>query len=389
MGFDLDRALGDTIRVSASDLHIKVPSPPRIRVAGRLTDLPGHGPVTPEQTEAIRQRILTSPLKRDDFERNGSADFSFWTEAGRFRVSAFSQRGSASFVFRSVPAAPDAAKLGLPDTVAGWSAAKRGLVVITGPTGSGKSTTCAALLDRVNRQRQCHILTIEDPIEFLHLDERAIVCQREIGVDAPSYQVALRAALRQDPDVMMVGEVRDEETAMTALRAAETGHLVLCTMHTIDATETVQRFVDLFGHDRESLARQMLGATLVGICSQRLLPAARAGMVLNAEVLINSARVRDMVVGGAAPGELCKAIAEGDYYGMNTFDQRLVTLVREGVVKEADALDYASDGHDFKLLLESAGGAPVAAPARAPVGAPVGAPAMMSFQAGAGRRRAG
>jgi len=232
-------------------------------------DLPGHGPVTPEQTEAIRQRILTSPLKREDFQRNGSADLSFWTEAGRFRVSAFSQRGSASFVFRSVPAAPDATELGLPDAVAGWSSAKRGLVVITGPTGSGKSTTCAALLDRVNRRRQCHILTIEDPIEFLHRDDQAIVCQREIGVDAPSHQVALRAALRQDPDVMMVGEVRDEETAITALRAAETGHLVLCTMHTIDATETVQRFVDLFGHDREGLARQMLGATLVGICSRR------------------------------------------------------------------------------------------------------------------------
>ena len=179
--------------------------------------------------------------------------------------------------------------------------------------------------------------------------------------------------------------MRDEETAITALRAAETGHLVLCTMHTIDATETVQRFVDLFGHDREGLARQMLGATLVGICSQRLLPAAQAGRALNTEVLINSARVRDMIVGGAAPGELLKAISEGDYYGMNSFDQRLVTLVRDGLVKEADALDYASDGHDFKLLLERAGGAPVAAPVRAPVGAP----AMMSFQAGAGRRRAG
>lgn len=386
MAFDLDRALADTLRVSASDLHLKVPSPPRIRVAGRLVDLPGYEPLTPEDTAAIKELIVTSELKRADFERTGSADFSHWTDHGRFRVSAFSQRGSASFVFRTVPVAPDAEKLGLPDTVVGWAAAKRGLIVVTGPTGSGKSTTCAAIIDRINGQRPCHVLTIEDPIEFLHADRQAIVSQREIGLDAPSYDVALRAAMRQDPDVVMVGEIRDEETAMTALRAAETGHLVLCTMHTIDATETVQRLVDLFGDARAGLARQMIGATLIGVCSQRLLPAANGGMALNAELLVNTARVRGLIVGGAAPSTVHDAIAEGEYYGMATFDQRLTDLVRSGRVKETDALDYASDSHDFKLLLEGAGGAPVTQAEFAP-GEPPAAASLVGFTGSGPRGR--
>lgn len=319
MAFDLDRALADTLRVSASDLHLKVPSPPRIRVAGRLVDLPGYEPLTPEDTAAIKERIVTSELKRADFERDGSADFSHWTSSGRFRVSAFSQRGSASFVFRTVPVAPDAEKLGLPDTAVGWAVAKRGLIVITGPTGSGKSTTCAAIIDRINSQRPCHVLTIEDPIEFL------------------------------------------------------------CTMHTIDATETVQRLVDLFGETRAGLARQMIGATLIGVCSQRLLPAANGGMALNAEVLVNTARVRDLIVGGAAPTTVHDAIAEGEYYGMATFDQRLTDLVRSGLIKEADALDYASDSHDFKLLLEGAGGAPVAQVAEPEAAEPPAASSLVGF----------
>jgi len=358
MAFDLDSALDDTIRVGASDLHLKVPSPPRIRVAGRLMNLPRQESLRPEDTLAVKEQVLKSDLKRSEFEKNGSADLSYYTPKGRFRVSAFSQRGSASFVFRAVPTAPQASHLGLPETVANWSDARRGLVVVTGPTGSGKSTTCAAIIDRVNRRRPCHILTIEDPIEFLHTDREAIVCQREIGLDAPSHHVALRAALRQDPDVILVGEVRDEETAMTALRAAETGHLVLCTLHTIDAAETVQRFIDLFGGGRSGLARQMLAATLVGIASQRLVPAQSGGMALNAEVLVNSSRIRGLIQESASQDELRKAVSEGDYYGMRTFDQCLLDLVMTRKVSETEALDFSNNEHDFKLMLDAAGGAP-------------------------------
>ncbi len=358
MAFDLDTALDDTIRVGASDLHLKVPSPPRIRVGGELLDLPRHERMGPEDTLAVKEQVLTSEVKRSEFERNGSADLSYFTPNGRFRVSAFSQRGSASFVFRVVPSAPQADQLGLPDTVTGWSDARRGLVVISGPTGSGKSTTCAAIVDRANRHRACHILTIEDPIEFLHVDREAIVCQREIGLDAPSHHVALSAALRQDPDIILIGEVRDEETAMTALRAAETGHLVLCTLHTIDAAESAQRFIDLFGEGRTSMARQMLSSALVGICSQRLVPSAQGGMVLNAEVLVNSPRIRSLLQEDANQEELRKAVFEGEFNGMRTFDQCLFDLVMNGTVSESDAVDSSRNGHDFKLMLAKAGGAP-------------------------------
>ena len=265
MAFDLDAALAHAVGLGASDLHVKVPAVPRVRIAGRLQALHGYGAVTPEDADVISARVLTSEHKQGQFRDQGSADLSYFNSHGRFRVSVFSQRGSPSFVFRAVPVAPRTDDLGLPEVVTSWADAQRGLVVITGPTGSGKSTTGAALIDLINSRRPLHILTIEDPIEYLHRDAAAIVCQREIGLDAPTYHTALRAALRQDPDVILIGEVRDEETAMTALRAAETGHLVICTLHTLNATETVQRFIDLFGDRQASLARQMLAATLVGI----------------------------------------------------------------------------------------------------------------------------
>jgi twitching motility protein PilT len=354
MAFDLDSALADTIRIGASDLHLKVPSVPRVRVAGRLMALPRRDELTPEDTLAVKERVMPSEIKLREYEQNGSSDFSFFNGSGRFRVSAFSQRGSASLVFRVVPSAPEAEELGLPPTVMSWADAMRGLVVVTGPTGSGKTTTCAALLDRINRKRACHVLTIEDPIEFLHPDRMAMVCQREIGLDAPSYHVALRAAMRQDPDVIMIGEVRDEETAMTALRAAETGHLVICTMHTIDAVETVQRFVDFFGERRAPQARQMLASTLVGVVSQRLIPTALDSMTLNAEILVNSSRARDLIAVAGSTSELHDAIKEGGYYGMRTFDQSLLESVASGLVTEAQAIDFATDGHDFRLALEQA-----------------------------------
>ena len=276
--------------------------------------------------------------------------FSYACGGSRFRVAAFNQRGSASFVFRSVLTPPTADQLGLPEVVVAWAGEPRGLVVVTGPTGMGKSSTTACLLRAVNESRQCHVITIEDPVEFLHADRKALVSQREIGIDAPSHHEAMRSALRQDPDVIMIGEVRDEETAVTALRAAETGHLVLCTMHTLDAGETVQRFVDLFSATRTDLARRMLASTLVGIVSQRLVPGIGGGRVLNAEVLVASSRVRDLIDEGADHNALHQAIFEGDYYGMHTFDQDLLEHVKAGRVKDADAITLASNPHDFKLM---------------------------------------
>jgi twitching motility protein PilT len=353
--FDLDALLTETVRLGASDLHLKVPAPPRVRIHGDLVELEGAPPLTPEAAAEIKQRVLTSEVKRSQYEERGSADCSYYTDAGRFRVSAFSQRGAASFVFRAIPIAPDVQRLGLPEKVLSWAEAKRGLIVVTGPTGTGKTTTTAAIVELVNHSRPCHIITIEDPIEYLHTDRKAVVCQREIGLDVPTYHVALRAALRQDPDVIVIGEVRDEETAMTALRAAETGHLVLCTMHTLNASETVQRFIDLFGERQVSLARQILASTLVGVCSQRLLPGAEGGRVLNAEVLVTTERVRDLVSHGGPQAELQGAIAEGEYYGMRTFDQDLLQKVAAGLITVDDAIAFASREHDFKLSLAATG----------------------------------
>jgi twitching motility protein PilT len=351
--FDLDSALAEAVSIGASDLHLKLATVPRIRVDGELMDLPGGKPLKPADTARVKDRVLNSDITKRQFEELGSADLSYYTQEARYRVSSFLQRGSPAFVFRVIPAAPDVDELGLPDVIHSWADAMRGLVVVTGPTGSGKSTTVAAVIDIVNHRRSCHILTIEDPIEYLHADDKAIVCQREIGVDAPTYNLALRAALRQDPDVIMIGEVRDEETAITALRAAETGHLVICTMHTVSATETLQRFIDLFGAPHAGLARQVLASTLVGISSQRLLPATSGGRVLNAEVLVNTARVRDMIASALEPKDIERAIAEGDYYGMQTFDQDLIDKVRSGVVTMDDAMAYATDAHDFKLALQT------------------------------------
>jgi twitching motility protein PilT len=354
MAFDLDSALARSVAAGASDLHLKVSSVPHMRVDGDLVDLPENDPLEPQDTARVKDQVLTTEVKQRQFEEIGSTDVSYFTDEARFRVSAFLQRGSASFVFRVVPAAPDVSALGLPPVIPSWADAMRGLVVVTGPTGSGKSTTVAAIIDIVNQRRSCHILTIEDPIEYLHADNKAVVCQREIGLDAPTYHIALRAALRQDPDVIVIGEVRDEETAMTALRAAETGHLVLCTMHTVNATETVQRFIDLFGDRQVGLARKVLSSTLVGISSQRLLPGANGGRVLNAEVLVNTARIRDMIAQEADEKDIQQAIFEGDYYGMQTFDQDLMRKVRDGLVTMEDAVAYATDAHDFRLALKTA-----------------------------------
>ncbi|MFN8174938.1 MAG: PilT/PilU family type 4a pilus ATPase [Solirubrobacteraceae bacterium] len=355
MPFVLDGALGAAVDAGASDVHLKVGARPRARVDGELTDLADLPTFTSDDAAAVSAAVLTTDGKREDLAAHGAADLSYSTADARFRVSAFALRGQNSFVFRIVPSAPDASGLGIPEVVLSWASAPRGLIVVTGPSGMGKSTTCAALINGVNRTRDCHIVTIEDPVEYLHDDDRALISQREIGVDAPTYQDGLRAALRQDPDVILVGEVRDAATADTALRAAETGHLVLCTMHTSDAPDTVQRFLALFSDQAAELARRTLASALVGVVSQRLVPARDGGRALAAEVLVNTTRIADLI-GQAAPGsDISSAIAEGDYYGMRTFDQSLLELVRAGEVEAERASEFASSPHDFRLMLGGSG----------------------------------
>ncbi len=353
MSFDLDAALAEADRLGASDLHVKVPSVPRVRIDGVLRPLPGAQPVSPADTEQLMELVLGSEVKRRQFEQRGSVEVSYYTASLRFRASVYRQRGSVAMIFRLITEAPSPEGLGLPEVVLEWAAAKQGLVIIGGPTGAGKSTTSAVLIRLINERRPAHVITIEDPIEFLHPDMEALVSQREIGVDASNFHDALRSALRQDPDVILVGEVRDEETAMTALRASETGHLVVCTIHTSGAAESIQRFVELFGERNEHIAREMLAASLVGVVSQRLIPGAADGaLVLNPEVLVATARVQELLRDGAAANAVQETMTEGSYYGMCTFDQDLAEKVNSGVITEKIALAYATNPQDFKLRLQ-------------------------------------
>jgi twitching motility protein PilT len=354
--FDLDKALAETVEAGASDLHVKPGTRPRIRVEGELIECNGYGPVTREELHAIAQLVLMSSHKQEVLEQEGSADLSYDAPCGRFRVSAFRQRGGTSYIFRTIPEAPDFDELGLPEVVLTWTGAPQGLIVVTGPTGSGKSTTSAALLRRINEHRSCHIVTVEDPIEFIHHDIKALVSQREIGADAPSFSRALKAALRQDPDVILIGEIRDEDTAMTALRAAETGHLVFATLHTSGAADTVARLMELFAGRGSGLGRQMLAASLVGIISQRLVRGKDGRRRLNAEVLVNTARMRECLSDGGDASELNQIIAEGDYYGMQTFDQSLLDLVAHDQMTIAEASQVAINPHNFRLELDQLGG---------------------------------
>src|SRR4051794_3002127 len=348
---DLNVALAETVALGASDLHIKPGCRPRVRIEGELNELNGYRPVGRDELHKIAKQVLTSDMKAAILEQEGSADLSYDAECGRFRCSAFRQRGGTSYIFRTIPEAPDFGELDLPEVVLTWTAAPQGLVIVTGPTGSGKSTTSAALIRRINEGRSCHIVTVEDPIEFIHHDARALVSQREIGPDAPSFTRALKAALRQDPDVILIGEIRDEDTALTALRAAETGHLVFATLHTSGAADTVGRLMELFAGRGSNLGRQMLAASLIGIISQRLIRGVDGRRRLNAEVMVNTARMRECLTDGGDSGELLQIIAEGDYYGMQTFDQSLLDLVARGEVQTAEATAMAINSHNFRLEL--------------------------------------
>ena len=354
--FDIDSALRQLLEREGSDLHVKVASPPVIRAHGQLLPLEEFGDLTPEQTDAAF-RAMAEPRSVEEFEREGEADFAYAIPGlARFRVNVFKQRGSVSIACRAIPFdIRSAAELGLPETILKLAESSRGIVLVTGTTGSGKSTTLAAMIDHINATRARHIVTLEDPIEYLHQDKRSIVNQREVGSDTESFPRAMRRILRQDPDVILIGEMRDEETVRTALSAAETGHLVLSTLHTLDAPETVNRILDFFPPHLQTQARVMLATTLAGVISQRLVPGLEQGRVPVAEVLVATGRVKDLILSPEETGKISEAIAEGSYYGMQTFDQDLLGHVAAGRISEEVAYETASSPHDFKLMLAAGG----------------------------------
>jgi twitching motility protein PilT len=358
MAFDLEAALRRVIEIDGSDLHLKVPSRPLIRHLGHLEPIPGTDELKPEDTEAAVRGLLNDPVKLEEFASEHEIDFSFSLPGcSRFRVNAFRQRGVVSLVARAVPhEIRSCDQLGLPEVISQIADEERGIILVTGTTGSGKSSTLAAMIDQINRYHARHIVTIEDPIEFLHRDKRSIINQREVGADTASFKRALRRVLRQDPDVILVGEMRDEETVSTALSAAETGHLVLSTLHTVDAAETVNRIIDFFPPHMNQQVRAMLAGTLKAVISQRLVKRADGqGRVACCEVLRMTGRVRDMIMIPEETGKLIDVISEGAYYGMQTFDQALLGHVQAGRVTLEEAMRAATSPHDFKLMVASDG----------------------------------
>ena len=353
---EIDELLRVLYEEGGSDLHMKLGTAPTFRVDGILARLEGEEPLTEEELERAL-RTMMPPGRWEKFLERNEADFAYTLEGvGRYRVNAFRQRGAITFVCRLVRiGSPSFEELGLPPVIRQLSEEPRGLILVTGPTGSGKTTTLAAMIDHINATKPVHILTIEDPIEVLHPDREATVNQREVGVDTDSFIVAMRAAMRQDPDVILVGEMRDTETVQAALAAAETGHLVLSTLHTIDATETVNRIVDFFPPFQQQQIRVALAGALRGILCQRLLPRSGGGRIPSVEIMVNTGRTADLIVDPLRTAGIEDIIREGTFYGMQTFDQSLLGLVMQGLVDIPDALDSASNRHDFQLALEQAG----------------------------------
>ncbi len=346
----LDELLSKLIEIGGSDLHLKVGSPPAYRIDGslHLADLPS---LTSEHTAALLAELL--PDRVDiDADPDGDRDFAYGTPGlGRFRVNSYLQRGSVNIVVRAVtPKIKTITELGLPEVVSKVCDEADGLILITGPTGAGKTTTCAAIIDHINTSRRTNIITIEDPIEVLHKDHRSIVSQREVGVDVASYEDGMHSALRQDPDVIYVGELRTQESLEAALVAAETGHLVVSTMYTIDAVETVHRILDAFPPYQQRRVRQMLATTLRGIVSQRLLPRLEGqGRVVATEVMFGTESVRECLVDAEKISELYEVIAEGAFYGMQTIDQSITKLYEAGAVSFSDGLMHVTNPRDFKI----------------------------------------
>jgi twitching motility protein PilT len=347
--------LEELVSSNGSDLHVKVGSPPMVRLTHGLVRLE-RDPLSPIETQAIADGVIPEDRKAL-FKERGEVDFAYSVaNVGRFRANVFRQRGSVSMVLRKLRfGGPSFEEIGLPDVVRTLADEHRGLILVTGPTGSGKTTTLAAMIGYLNATKPVHIVTVEDPIEVLHKDEVASINQREVGQDTNDFLSALRAALRQDPDVILIGEMRDTETVRAALQAAETGHLVMSTLHTQDASETVNRVIDFFPPHQQKQIRLSLAGTLRGIICQRLVPSVDGGRIPALEILVNTGRVAERIADQEKTSEIEEVVAEGGYYGMMTFDQALLHLIQEGRVSVEDAMQAVSSVHDFELALQQAG----------------------------------
>jgi twitching motility protein PilT len=356
VSMELNDVLRHAAEVGATDVHFKLGQPPVLRSDGALAPanvFPALG--ENDLTNILDAVTITAPRRREAFDETGELDIAYAaSDLPRFRVNGFRQRGAISFAFRRVPAAiAGFEELGLPEGVERLAGEPRGLVLVTGATGSGKTTTLAAVVDFINRSRAQHIVTIEDPIEFLHADKSCIVNQREIGVDTDSFGQALRRVLRQDPDVILIGELRDAETAHVALQAAESGHLVLSTLHTIDAAETLSRLIEFFPPEKQPQIVSVLAGSLRGVISQRLLPRVGGGRIPAVEVMVVNARVAELIRerrGDSIP----QAIEDGQYFSMQSFAQALIRLVLDGLVEREVAANAATNQHDFLIALERA-----------------------------------
>ena len=353
---DLDVLLTRAHQSGATDIHLKFGRPPAIRQDGQVVPVADYNPLTAQDLETVLGAVTAvNPQKQVDFRSTGELDVAYVAnDHTRYRVNGFMQRGAISFAFRVIPReVPSFDALKMPAGVRKLAEEHRGLVLVTGATGSGKTTTLASMLDHINRTRRQHIVTIEDPIEIMHDDHGCIVNQREVGLDTQSFGQALRRALRQDPDVILIGELRDAETAETALQAAESGHLVFSTMHTIDAAETLGRLTEFFPGVKQQMIRSILAGVLRGVVSQRLLPRVGGGRVAAVEVMINNARIGDLIR-EARPEEIGDAIAEGEFFNMQTFSQALINLVVSGEVDREVAANASTNHHDFLVSLEKA-----------------------------------
>jgi twitching motility protein PilT len=356
MNLDFAEVLLEVIDRRASDLHITAGAPPMLRQRGRLVPMEGYPVLTPTDTREIVYSIL-SDGQRQRFENNWQIDFAYQIPGqGRFRVNAYFQRSAVGAAFRLIPfEVVPLETLGLPPIVAEFANKPRGLVLVTGPTGSGKSTTLASLIDVINTTREEHIMTIEDPIEFLHRHKKCMVNQRELGSDATSFADALRAALRQDPDVILVGEMRDLETIGTAITAAETGHLVFATLHTQDAPQTIDRIIDVFDSSQQGQVRAQLSVALQGIMTQTLLPTADgSGRCVAAEILVPTPAVRNLIREGKTH-QVYSVIQTGGSHGMQTMDASLASLVRAGKINRQLAEARSHSVEELRRLLGGAG----------------------------------
>ena len=356
LSMDLNAVLRHAVEKGASDVHFKVGQPPVLRFDGELAPAEGFAPLGDADLQGVLEQVTVSaPRRKQVFDETGDLDIAYSDpDLPRFRVNGFRQRGAISFAFRVIPNnIANFEQLHLPSGVATLALEQRGLVLVTGATGSGKTTTLAAMLDDINAKRKQHIVTIEDPIEILHADKGCIVNQREVGLDTESFGQALRRVLRQDPDVILIGELRDAETAQVALQAAESGHLVFSTMHTLDAAETIGRMVEFFPAEKQPQVVSIMAGVLRGVISQRLLPRTGGGRIPAVEVMVNNARIAELIRERRSE-EISDAIAEGEFFEMQTFSKALIDLVLGDLVDRETAANAATNRHDFEIALEHA-----------------------------------